>query len=303
MTNFAELHGVIPAMMTPLSDYDTLDRPGLERLIEHLISGGVNAIFLLGSCGEGPSLSYRLRRELIELSCKQINRRLPVIVGITDTSFVESMGIAKHCADCGADGVVLAPPYYFNPTDSEMLEYIKLVAKTVALPLLLYNMPGFTKHHMSLETVKQAIDLPNVVAMKDSSCDMNYFTELCKILVPRKFPLFIGPEEKTDEAVALGANGVVSGGASFDPKLFVDFYNAAVAKDAAKTAEIKKKVLQLAETIYQVGSYGLAMVKGAKCALSLMGICEDVVAEPFHKHGPKERAIVEKFLKEMGYIK
>lgn len=302
MSTFTNFRGVIPAMMTPLSDYDTLDRPGLERLVEHVIQGGVNAIFMLGSCGEGPSLSYRLRRELIEYGCKQINHRVPVVVGITDTSFAESMSFATHCANCGVDAVVMAPPYYFNPTDEEMQDYIKKVSETVPIPLIIYNMPGFTKHHMSLETVKRSIELPNVVAMKDSSCDMNYFAELCKICVPQNFPLFIGPEEKTDDAVALGANGVVSGGASFDPKLFVEFYKSAVAKDAAKTAECKKKVLQLAETIYQVGNYGLAMVKGAKCALSIMGICDDVVAEPFHKHGPKERAIVEDYLRKMGYI-
>ncbi|MGL6225319.1 MAG: dihydrodipicolinate synthase family protein [Thermoguttaceae bacterium] len=302
-SKLAQLHGIIPAMITPLSDYDTLDCAGLERLIEHLIQGGVHGIFLLGSCGEGPSLSYHLRRELIKRATRLINNRVPVLVGITDTSFPESMGIADHCAKCGADAVVLAPPYYFNPTDAEMLDYIKKVAATVSLPLVLYNMPGFTKHNLALDTVRRAVELKNVVAMKDSSCDMNYFAELCKILVPMNFPLFIGPEEKTPDAIALGARGAVCGGANFDPKLFVDYYNAAVAKDTAKVAECQKRVDQLAETIYQVGNYGLAMVKGTKCALNLMGICEDAVTEPFQKHGPKERAIVEDYLKKMGYIR
>ena len=82
-------HGIIPPMVTPLNGPDTLDHEGLERLIEHLIGGGVHGLFILGTTGEGPSLGYRLRREVIDLTCKQVDGRVPVLSGITDTSFVE----------------------------------------------------------------------------------------------------------------------------------------------------------------------------------------------------------------------
>src|SRR5215470_3994533 len=106
------LTGIIPPMVTPLRSRDELDVPGLERLIEHILSGGVSGLFILGTTGEGPSLSYRLRRELVERVCKQNKKRVPILVGITDTSFVESVSLARHSADCGADAVVAAPPYY-----------------------------------------------------------------------------------------------------------------------------------------------------------------------------------------------
>src|SRR5690242_18636907 len=106
------LTGIIPPMITPLSGRDELDVAGLERLIEHILGGGVNGIFILGTTGEGPSLSYKLRRELIQRVCKQVNHRVPILVGITDTSFVESVTVARSAAESAADAVVVAPPYY-----------------------------------------------------------------------------------------------------------------------------------------------------------------------------------------------
>jgi dihydrodipicolinate synthase/N-acetylneuraminate lyase len=107
------LRGIIPPMITPLLDRDTLDVTGLERLIEHILGGGVHGLFILGTTGEAPSLSYRLRYELIDRACKQVNDRVPVLVGITDTCFTESINTANKARDAGAHAVVLAPPYYF----------------------------------------------------------------------------------------------------------------------------------------------------------------------------------------------
>lgn len=96
-------------MVTPLRGRDELDLSGLEQLIERILSGGVAGIFILGTTGEGPSLSYRLRRELIERTCRQVRARVPVLVGITDTAFMESVSLARHAAAVGADALVLAP--------------------------------------------------------------------------------------------------------------------------------------------------------------------------------------------------
>ena len=109
-------------MVTPLRDRDELDVPGLEKLIEHILAGGVSGLFILGTTGEGPSLSYRLRREVIERTCKQVNHRVPVLVGITDTAFVESVGVARAAAEFGADALVVAPPYYLPEAQPELQE-------------------------------------------------------------------------------------------------------------------------------------------------------------------------------------
>src|SRR6185312_5242098 len=106
------LTGIIPPMITPLRGRDDLDVAGLERLIEHILAGGVSGLFILGTTVEGPGLSYRLRSELIQRTCKQVHQRVPILVGITDTSFVESVNVARSAGEFGADALVVAPPYY-----------------------------------------------------------------------------------------------------------------------------------------------------------------------------------------------
>src|SRR6266496_1108869 len=113
------LTGILPPVVTPLLERDQLDVAGLARLLEHILAGGVSGLFILGTTGEGPSLSYRLRRELVERVCRQVRRRVPVLVGITDTAFVESVSVAQASAGAGADAVVLAPPYYLPEAQPE----------------------------------------------------------------------------------------------------------------------------------------------------------------------------------------
>jgi len=99
-------------MITPLKARDELDHPGLERLIEHILGGGVHGLFILGTSGEAPGLSYRLRRELIERVCRQVRGRVSLLVGIPDISMVEAIGLARYAADSGAPAVVSSAPYY-----------------------------------------------------------------------------------------------------------------------------------------------------------------------------------------------
>src|SRR5260221_567463 len=108
------LRGIIPPLVTPLSNPDALDVEGLERLIEHLIAGGVSGLFILGTTGEAPNLSYRLRREMIERTCQQAALRLPVLVGVSDTSLVEAVALARHAAETGAHAIVSATAFYFG---------------------------------------------------------------------------------------------------------------------------------------------------------------------------------------------
>ena len=119
-TRFSRLKGLIPPMVTPLIDNNTLDRDGTVRLVEHMIAGGVHGIFILGTTGEAQSLAYHLRYELTELVCSAVAGRVPVLVGVTDTSLEESLRLAHKAAECGAAAVVAAPPYYFAPSQTEL---------------------------------------------------------------------------------------------------------------------------------------------------------------------------------------
>ncbi len=298
------LSGIVPPMITPLRGRDELDVAGLERLIEHILAGGVSGLFILGTTGEGPSLSYRLRRELIERTCRQVKNRAPVLVGITDTAFVESVTLAEFAAEAGADAVVMAAPYYFSSAQPELWEYIEHIVGEMSLPLFLYNMPGLTKVAFEIEAVRRAIDLPGIAGVKDSSGDMIYFHRVLELSRQRKdWSVLIGPEELMAEAVLLGGHGGVNGGANLHPRLYVQLYQAAVAQNLVEVRRLHAEVLRLAGLIYTVGRHRSALIKGLKCALSLLGICDDYMADPFQRFRQEERAIVQQRLRELGLLK
>ncbi len=295
------LRGIIPPMVTPLLGRDTLDVGGLERLIEHILAGGVHGLFILGTTGETPSLSHRLRHELIERVCGQVKGRVPVLVGITDTSFVESVELACKAAQVGAQALVLAPPYYFPAGQPELLEYLKHLLPELPLPLFLYNMPNRPRPAFEPATVRAAADLPGIVGLKDSSASMIYFRQVQFVLQDRPdFTLLMGPEQLLAESVLLGAHGGVCGGANLLPRLYVDLYEAARAKDLAKVASLHRTVMRITLTIYNVGQYESSFLKGLKCSLSCLGICSDFLAEPFHRFREPERQTIRRYLEELG---
>lgn len=294
------LTGIVPPLITPLSDRDTLDVAGLERLVERLITGGVSGLFIIGTTGEGPSLSYRLRRELIDHTCKFAKGRVPVLVGITDTAFVESVNIAKHCADAGADGLVAAPPYYLPEGQPELFEYIQHLLPELPLPFYLYNMPSLTKVSFEVDTVRALLDDPRIAGIKDSSGNMTYFHRLCRLLVDRPdWTVLMGPEELLLDAVLAGGHGGVNGGANLFPKLYVALHRAAQSGDMARARALHALVMDVSTKLYQVGRHSSAIIKGLKCALSIEGVCDDFMAEPFHRFRDEQRRRIEQVLVEL----
>jgi len=297
------LRGIIPPMLTPLADRDTLDVPGLERLIEHILGGGAAGLFILGTSGEGPSLGYRLRHELIDRVAEQLAGRVPLLVGVTDTSFVESVEVADYAADAGAQAVVLAAPPYFPIGQRDLVEYVEHVVAEMPLPVFLYNMPSHTKLALEPETVRRLMDVRNIVGLKDSSADMVYFHRIQEVTAERPdFSLLIGPEELLAEAVLLGAHGGVSGGANLSPQLYVDLYRAATSRDLDRVAELHARVMRISEAIYTVDSHGSGVIKGLKCALACMGICSDLTAKPLGTCADAERDLIRQRLDRLGLL-
>lgn len=282
-------HGIIPPLVSPLRDRDQLDDEGLQRLVEHVIAGGVNGIFVLGTTGEAPSLSYRLRREVITRVCGLVAQRVPVQVGITDTSFVESVALARHAAEAGASAVVLSTPYYFPAGQTELTGYVRNLAPQLPLPLVLYNMPSLTKVWFELDTLQKLASVDSIVGIKDSSGDIDYFESLISLRALRPdWSIMIGPEAKLPEAMALGGDGGVAGGANVFPHLFVQCYHAAVAGNTEKLRSLSV-IINDFQQIYDIGKYASRHIKATKCALSLLGICDDFLAEPFDRFHPPER--------------
>lgn len=294
------LRGIIPPMVTPLRDRDELDLAGLERLVEHILAGGVSGLFILGTTGEGPGLSYRLRRDLITRVCGQVKQRVPVLVGITDTSFVESVELARYAALRGAGAVVVAPPYYLPEAQPELQEYIDHLVPELPLPLFLYNIPSLTKVQIEPETIRRALDEPRIIGFKDSSGDLAYFKNTAELVRQRPdWSLFSGPEELLIDTLQLGGHGGVNGGANIFPQLYVKLYEVFQAGNVARAQELQKQILHVSKSFYRIGKYSSSIIKGIKCALACLGICDDFMAEPFHRFRAEQRELVKTRLKEI----
>lgn len=297
------LCGIIPPLVTPLIDNDTLDVKSLERLINHLISGGVHGLFILGTTGEEQSLSYAMRQQMIRETCRINAGRLPVLVCITDTSITESINLAKVAADCGASGLVSAPPYYFATGQPELAQFYEELVPQLPLPVFLYNMPTHVKVSFAPSTVARLSLMPQVVGLKDSSANGVYFQSVKHVVqsIGRDdFAMLCGPEEITGECILMGGHGGVNGGANMFPELYVAMYKAATEGNIQEMRRLQVYIMQIATTIYTIGQHGSSYLKGLKCACNLLGIIDsDFVASPFYKFNLPERIKVQEALSKL----
>ncbi|MBX3433430.1 MAG: dihydrodipicolinate synthase family protein [Pirellulales bacterium] len=287
------LRGIIPPLATPLTPQGELDEAGLARLIEHVIGGGVHGIFILGTTGEGPSLSVALRRQVIAATARHVDCRVPVLVGVTDPSLAESLALAEAAAVAGCDAIVAAPPYYFPVDQSALLGYFQSLARSATLPTVLYNMPAVTGLSIDPETVERLIDEPAIVGLKDSSGDRDYF-QAVRVATRRRvdFPLLVGPEHLLAESLRAGGDGGVSGGANVFPEFFTELYDAHFCGDAARVAAAEERV-QLLGAIYRVGPVTIpAIIARTKAALAARGLCGPTTAPPLAPASAEEAKAV-----------
>lgn len=294
--SFGPLTGIVPPLVTPLSGRDAIDETGTRRLLEHVIDGGVHGVFILGTTGEAPSLSHALRADFVQLVCRIVEGRIPVLVGVTDTSFVETMELAEVANAAGASAAVLSTPYYFPAGQTELIRYIDEIVRELPLPLMLYNMPSLTKVWFEIDTLRKLSRHERIVGVKDSSGDMKYFEQLIALKEIRPdWSMLIGPEHLMAEAVKRGGDGGVNGGANIYPELFTRLYDATVNGDTSAVEILTQRVEKL-QQIYSVGKYASRFIKATKCALSIRGICSDHMAEPFNHFLEPERTRVQEIL-------
>jgi 4-hydroxy-tetrahydrodipicolinate synthase len=293
---------VITPLITPLSDRDTLDVVGLENLIEHVISGGVHALFLLGTTGEAAALSSSLSRDLIRLAVRFVDGRVPILAGVCDNSVADSLRLARDVADLGVSAIVLSTPTYLPVEQDEIVRYMRIFNHESPLPIILYNMPRLTKHWFSIDAIRHALELENVFGLKDSSGDMAYFAEVRGLLADRPdWSLLTGPETLLADAVKLGAHGCVGGGSNLWPQLLVDIYEAALEGDSSRLDVLQQTLVEMGK-IYQIGGYATGVVRGIKCALEILGVCNGRMADPFKPCTGAQRALVKRQLLKLGLL-
>lgn len=295
-----KIQGIIPPMITPMLDAATIDAEGAARIADRMIAAGVAGIFILGTTGESQSLPMRLRFDFVSLVAKHIAGRVPLLVGITETSLEDSLALAEHARKCGAAGVVSAPPYYFPANQKELIDWYTALADASPLPIYLYNMPSKVKVFLNVGTVLVLSKHPNIVGVKDSSGNQSYFQSLLFHFAGSDFAVYMGPEEQTAAAVLSGADGGVNGGANLFPELFVNLYKAAAKGDVEEARRLQKRVMFLSDSLYglEPGS-DASFVKAIKCALEVKGICSGYLPLPYKPFGPEMKAKVAAILETL----
>ena len=288
-------------MVTPLDAKRRLDKKGTRNMVRHLLKGGVDGIFLLGTTGEGPHLSYAVREELVKTVCGLVKGRVPVLVGITETDLDDAVAFAAKCKAYGAAAVVAAPPYYFKLTQAECVAWFAEMADRLPLPLVVYDMPAHTDTIIEPATIAKLAAHPNIVAMKDSSSIIALFNKFRIALEPyaEKFSLFMGPDEAMGEAVLLGADGGVCTGANLWPAQFKAMYLAAKAGDVETVRRLQRFTTMSSYLLYGLGQGQIGFLKGVKCALAEMGLIQNVLAAPFTPFEGTDRRKVKSALKTL----
>lgn len=287
------LKGIIPPMITPLLEDQTLDLKSLNLLAEHLIKGGVHGIFILGTTGESSSFSTDFKEHFIREMLKIVDGRTPVLVGMTDSSLESANHLAHTAQKHGAKALVSAPPFYYHLSQEELVAYYQGLADALPLPLFLYNMPSHTKIFFEIDSVMKLSKHPNIIGLKDSSANAPYFQKLLYLLKREsEFSLLVGPEEILAESVVMGADGGVPGGANLFPQLYVELYEAAVHKDFSMLIPLHQMVMEISTSIYSMDANQSSYLKGLKSALFSSELCDMYLASPLSSFQKSDRKII-----------
>lgn len=297
------LMGVIPPVVTPLTADGQFDAEAMRAVVEHLLAGGVSGVFALGTTGEGPSLTYRHRYAVIDRVCELVAGRVPVLCCVTDTSYSESLQLAVHAHSSGADAVVAAAPFYFDVSQAALTDWFRRLADESPLPVMLYNMPSCVGTVLSLDLVAELHEHPNVAGIKDSGGDLRYFQQLCvQFRQPSRFSVFMGPEELLADAVALGGDGGVCGGANLLPSVYTRLYAAATAADSAEIDRLHAIIHDLFAAVYRDEHGRMKLIPGLKLAMEYAGLCLRFTAPPLQVVGPEHAERIAAAFRRLGPI-
>ena len=201
---------IITAMITPFNEDLSIDYSSLEKLIEHLIKTGTDAVLAAGTTGETPTLSHEEETEMFAFIKKVVNDRVKIIMGAGSNSTETAVKSSVTAQRAGADAILSVVPYYNKPSQKGMYEHFSAIAKAVDIPVILYNIPGRTGVNMQPSTIaKLAHEFKNIVAVKQSNSDLDLISDI-KSLCPEDFAVYSGDDSLTLPMLALGANGVIS---------------------------------------------------------------------------------------------
>src|SRR3954451_19155594 len=203
------IHGIIPPVATPMRDDEELDLPRLRWFLDRLIAAGVNGVFVLGTNSEFYALDEREKQEVVAAAVTHVNKRVPVYAGTGAETTREAVRLTKMAEREGADGGSVITPYFGSPTQQEIYDHYRRIAEHTSLPVVLYNNPGTCGGvKIDVDTVARLAQIPNILAVKDSSGDLQNTCEYLRV-VPERFAVLMGRDTLIFPALVCGAHGAV----------------------------------------------------------------------------------------------
>ncbi|MCY8837799.1 4-hydroxy-tetrahydrodipicolinate synthase [Bacillus atrophaeus] len=200
---------IATAMITPFDNKGNVDFQKLSTLIDYLLKNGTDSLVVAGTTGESPTLSTEEKIALFEYTVKEVNGRVPVIAGTGSNNTKDSIKLTKKAEETGVDAIMLVAPYYNKPSQEGMYEHFKTIAEETSLPVMLYNVPGRTVASISPETTIRLAEIPNVVAIKEASGDLDAITKIVAE-TPEDFFVYSGDDGLTLPVLSVGGRGIVS---------------------------------------------------------------------------------------------
>jgi len=263
------------ALVTPFLSDGSIDYTGIDKVVNHVISGGVEYIVVLGTTGEPATLSKLEKELVVQQVIKSVNKRIPVIIGIGGNNTAEVIETIKQTDYSGISAVLSIAPYYNKPTQKGLYAHFTAIAKECTLPLIVYNVPSRTASNISADTLlKLAHDHRNIVGVKEASGDLVQIMKIIKNK-PAGFSVISGDDALTLPMIYCGAIGVISVLANSHPAIYSNMVRAALKREYATANELHYKVLDFIGSLFEEGSPA-----GVKTALNLQGICGTHVRLP-----------------------
>lgn len=284
---------LITAMITPFNEENQIDWNGVEKIIEHLIATGSDSIVVVGTTGESPTLSHDEKIELFRFAVDQAKGRVKIIAGTGSNNTAQTVQLTKEAEKCGVDGCLLVVPYYNKPAQAGLYQHFETIANETSLPIMLYNIPGRTGVNMSVETMVQLSKLDNIVAIKESSGDMDQITRLIAS-VDKSTEVYSGDDYLLLPILSVGGKGVVSVASHLVGKqikeLIEQFKNGNV-----------REATNLNQQLYPIykGLFITSNPVPVKYALSQKGFCQPYVRAPLAELNEQEKNATDHWLREI----
>jgi len=240
--------GSMVALVTPMTADNQLDFEALDRLVEFHLANGTDAIVAVGTTGESATLDFDEHNTLIQAVVERVRGRVPVIAGTGANSTSEALHLSRHARDAGADACLLVTPYYNKPTQEGLYQHFKLIAEEIAIPHILYNVPGRTAVDMLPDTVERLSRIPNIVGIKEAST-LERIVELLS-RCDEHFAVLSGDDPIAAEAILRGARGVISVTANVAPRAIHELCQAALAGDRERVASLDQTLQGLHKALF-----------------------------------------------------